>query len=76
MILITLIIKWPHLAYMIYKVLSHRKGSCYSPSIDVKTKVKGFPGGAVVESLPADAGDTGLSSWSGRIPHAAEQLGP
>ena len=24
-----------------------------------KIQIKGFPGGAVVESLPADAGDTG-----------------
>ena len=36
----------------------------------------GFPGVAVVESLPADAGDTGSSPGSGRIPHAAERLGP
>ena len=35
----------------------------------------GFPGGAVVESLPANAGDTGSSPGLG-IPHAAEQLGP
>ena len=38
-------------------------------------RVLGFPGGAVVGNLPANAGDTG-SSPSGRIPHAAEQLGP
>ena len=38
--------------------------------------MKGFPGGAVVENLPANAGDTGSSPWSGKIPHAAEQLGP
>ena len=31
-----------------------------------------FPGGAVVENRPANAGDTGSSS--GLIPHAAEQL--
>ena len=36
----------------------------------------GFPGGAVVENLPADAGDTGSSPGLGRFPHAAEQLGP
>ena len=30
----------------------------------------------MVESLPANAGDTGSEPWSGRIPHAAEQLGP
>ena len=28
--------------------------------------VQGFPGGAVVESLPADAGDTGSSPGLGR----------
>ena len=36
----------------------------------------GFPGGAVVEHLSANAGDHGFEPWSGRIPHAAEQLGP
>ena len=37
---------------------------------------QGFPGGAVVENLPVSAGDTVSSPGSGRIPHAAEQLGP
>ena len=32
-----------------------------------------FPGGAVVENPPANAGD-GFEPWSGKIPHAAEQL--
>ena len=36
----------------------------------------GFPGGAVVENPPANAGDTGSSPGLGRFPHAAEQLGP
>ena len=31
-----------------------------------KKKKKGFPGGAVVENLPANAGDTGLSPGLGR----------
>ena len=37
----------------------------------------GFPGGAVVKNLPANAGDTGSSPGLGRshMPHA-EQLGP
>ena len=35
-----------------------------------------FPGGAVVENLPANAGDTDSSPGLGRFPHAAEQLGP
>ena len=30
----------------------------------------------MVESLPADAGDTGSGPGSGRIPRAAERLGP
>ena len=41
-----------------------------------KTKTRGFPGGAVVENLPANAGDTGSSPGLGRFPHAAEQLSP
>ena len=43
----------------------------------LKINSQGFPGGAVVENLPANAGDTdGFEPWSGKIPHAAEQLGP
>ena len=38
----------------------------------IRNLPQGFPGGAVVENLPASAGDTG----SGKIPHTAEQLGP
>ena len=36
-----------------------------------KTRTKGFPGGSVVENLPAntgDPGDAGLISGSGRFP--------
>ena len=34
-----------------------------------------FPGGPVVENPPANAGDTGgFNPWSGKIPHATEQL--
>ena len=36
----------------------------------------GFPGGAVVESLPANAGHTGSGPGLGGFPRAAEQLGP
>ena len=32
----------------------------------LKIKLVGFPGGAVVENLPANAGDTGLSPGLGR----------
>ena len=31
-----------------------------------KTKNRGFPGGAVVENLPANAGDTGSNPGLGR----------
>ena len=37
-----------------------------SDKIDFKTKTRGFPGGAVVENLPANAGDTGSSPGLGR----------
>ena len=33
--------------------------------LKVKTEAWGFPGGAVVESLPANAGDTGSSPGLG-----------
>ena len=33
---------------------------------EVRTVFPGFPGGAVVENLPANAGDTGLSPGLGR----------
>ena len=33
---------------------------------NIKTDKEGFPGGAVVENLPADAGDTGSSPGPGR----------
>ena len=35
-----------------------------------------FPGGAVVKSQPANAGEHGFDPWTGKIPHAAEQLSP
>ena len=34
--------------------------------MEIKNTVGGFPGGAVVESLPANAGDTGSSPGPGR----------
>ena len=36
----------------------------------------GFPGGTVVENLPANVGGHGFGPWSGKIPHATEHLGP
>ena len=37
---------------------------------------QGFPGGAEVENLPANAGDTGSSPGLGRSHMPREQLGP
>ena len=33
--------------------------------LEKEEKIRGFPGGAVVENLPANAGDTGLSPGLG-----------
>ena len=38
-----------------------------------QTLVAGLQGSAVVRSLPANAGDS-FDRWSGKIPHAPEQL--
>ena len=43
---------------MVLNLLDHR------PLL--KTMMRGFPGGAVVENLPANAGDTGSSPGLGR----------
>ena len=41
---------------------------------EVVGKGRDFPGGQVVETLPASAGDVGLIP--GKIPHASGQLNP
>ena len=41
----------------------------------IKNSKKGFPGGAVVENLPANAGDTGSSPGLGRS-HMPRSMGP
>ena len=41
-----------------------------------KVTMRGFPGGAVVESPPGDARGRGFVPRSGKILHAAERLGP
>ena len=45
-------------------------------SKDLGVSPRGFPGGAVVENLPCQCRGHGFEPWSGKIPHAAEQLGP
>ena len=47
------------------------------PVSSLKSVSQGFPGGAVVENLPASAGDTGSSPGLGRSHMLrAEQLSP
>ena len=41
-------------------------GKRYSIQMQIKRKLEGFPGGAVVENLPANEGDTGSSPGLGR----------
>ena len=44
---------------------------------EIKNSLEGgFPGGAVVKNLPANAGDIGSSPGPGKIPHAMELLSP
>ena len=41
-----------------------------------KNYFRDFPGGAVVKNPPAIAGGHEFDPWSGKIPHAMEQLSP
>ena len=45
--------------------LTHRRNSVFEKGMK-KGRERGFPGGAVVENLPANAGDTGSSPGPGR----------
>ena len=42
----------------------------------INQEMRGFPGGAVVKNLPANAGDTGSRPGSERSQHAVQQLSP
>ena len=46
--------------------LSSYTGICIRLVFRIQMKKEGFPGGAVVENLPASAGDTGSSPGLGR----------
>ena len=48
-----------HIVYLLMKELNLKK-------VGSRKKSWGFPGGAVVENLPANAGDTGSSPGLGR----------
>ena len=49
--------------------LTHREKN----NLNQNTQEGTFPDGPVVKNLPANAGDR-FDPWSGKIPHAAEQL--
>ena len=52
-------------------------GSCQPQQKGVlKIVASGFPGGAAVENLPANAGDTGSSPGLGRSHMPQSKLGP
>ena len=48
------------------RLLFYNKGLCAEISPSIKRQSQGFPGGAAVQSLPANAGDTGSSPGLGR----------
>ena len=48
-----------------FRYESKERGKCQDIEV-ISRKVRGFPGGAVVENLPANAGDTGSSPGLGR----------
>ena len=47
-----------------------------APDMDgsLRPRKSDFPGYLVVKNLPANAGDHGFDSWSGKIPPGEEQL--
>ena len=51
---------------MANKLMERSSASSVIRGMQIKTTVWGFPGGAVVENLPANAGDTGSSPGLGR----------
>ena len=44
--------------------------------LNKKTRLRNFPGGTVDKSLGCRCSRYGFCPWSGKIPHAAEQLSP
>ena len=62
---------------LIFLRLGHRKlEEEINQHKNLKLKKWGFPGGAVVENLPANAGDTGSSPGLGRSHMPRSNLGP
>ena len=61
-----LLIRDYHQVVSIDKEVSEAEVKMFSTIKYNKNKITGFPGGAVVENLPANAGDTGSSPGLGR----------
>ena len=60
---------WMDLEIIILSEVSQAEKDKYhmiSLHMESKKMIQGFPGGAVVKNLPANAGDTGLSPGPGR----------
>ena len=53
-----------------------RMGALNKTAISSEMSFRGFPGGPVVRTLRFHCRGHGFKPWSGKIPHAAEQLGP
>ena len=62
---------WCEMSNLVFKWFSEK-----SSVSNLKKCTEGFPGGTVVENLPANAGDTGSSPGLGRSHMPLEQLGP
>ena len=56
--------------------IMHRKRTGIEKIFSKLSERRGFPGGAVVKNPPANAGGHSFEPWSGKIPHAVEQLSP
>ena len=57
---------WVAILILTDKVDFKSKANKEGHYILIKASIQGFPGGAVVENLPANAGDTGSSPGLGR----------
>ena len=56
----------PDIAQFIHSPTEGHLGCLQVLALVNKTAIRGFPGGAVVENLPANAGDTGSSPGLGK----------
>ena len=59
------------------KLVTHYFWMCvrvFVEEISIKMDAVDFSGGSVTKNRPANSGDTGSISCSGRIPHAEEHL--